>query len=228
MDRVLVVEDSADMAAALLSNLELEGYDARWCADGPGGLAEARQWKPDMIVLDLTLPGMDGYRVLRQLREDGLQMPVMILSSRDEEVDKVRGFRLGADDYVTKPFGLMELLARIEALLRRSRGACPDPEKAAPGFGDVVVDLRIRSVCKGGRPVELTPRAFDLLIALLEGGGAIVSRMSLLTRVWGYRSAVLTRTVDVHVAELRRKLEDDAANPRYILTVRKSGYRIAA
>jgi DNA-binding response OmpR family regulator len=164
--------------------------------------------------------------VLRELRQDGHTMPVLILTARGEESDKVRGLRLGADDYLTKPFGLLELLARVEALLRRS-GRTPGRADGAPyRFGEIEVDWAARSVLRRGRAVELAPKEFDLLCALLAARGAAVTRLDLMTRVWGYSAAVVSRTVDTHVAELRRKLEDDPREPRHILTVRKTGYRL--
>jgi DNA-binding response OmpR family regulator len=168
---------------------------------------------------------MDGYRVLRALRDEGRRMPVLILTARGEEADKVRGLRLGADDYVTKPFGVLELLARVEALLRRT---APPGDGAGPPerFGVIEVIPASRSVLKSGKPVPLTPKEFDLLLALLHREGAVATRMELLTEVWGYSAAVLSRTVDTHVAELRRKLESDPAVPQHILTVRKAGYRL--
>ncbi len=192
MTRILVVEDNADLAFGLRNNLEIEGYEVLVVEDGTQGLARARDAGADLIILDLMLPGLDGYRVLRALRDEGRRMPILILTARGEEADKVRGLRLGADDYVTKPFGVLELLARVEALLRRT---------APPGDA-------------AGEP------------EVLRRGGAVVSRMELLTEVWGYSAAVLSRTVDTHVAELRRKLEADPAVPRHILTVRKAGYRL--
>ena len=227
MTRVLIVEDNHDLAFGLRNNIEIDGYAVEVAADGPSGLEAARRLKPDLIVLDLMLPGMDGYRVLRQLRDEGSTMPVLILTARGEEADKVLGFRLGADDYVTKPFGVLELLARIEALLRRSRPAAPGPDRPAHRFGDVEVDLSTRTVLRNDRPVALTPMEFDLLVALLRRQGAVASRLELLSEVWGHSSAVLTRTVDTHIGELRRKLEADPARPRHILTVRKAGYRLA-
>jgi two-component system response regulator MtrA len=182
---------------------------------------------PDLVVLDLMLPGMDGYRVLRQMRADGLAMPVLILTAKGEEADKVLGFRLGADDYVTKPFGVLELLARVEALLRRTRPAPVQASTSLHRFGDIGVDLSTRIVHRAGQVVALTPMEFDLLVALLKRNGAVVSRLELLAEVWGHSSAVLTRTVDTHVGELRRKLEQDPSRPRHILTVRKAGYRLA-
>jgi DNA-binding response OmpR family regulator len=228
MIRVLIVEDNHDLAFGLRNNLEIEGYAVDVADDGPSGLAAARRIPPDLVVLDLMLPGMDGYRVLRQLREDGMTMPVLILTARGEEADKVRGFRFGADDYVTKPFGVLELLARIEALLRRSRPAgAPASGKGVERFGEIEVDTATRSVRRTGVDVPVTPMEFDLLVALLRHQGAVASRLDLLKEVWGHSSAVLTRTVDTHIGELRRKLEHDPSTPRHILTVRKAGYRLA-
>ncbi|HYL20724.1 MAG TPA: response regulator transcription factor [Gemmatimonadales bacterium] len=225
MKRILVVEDNPDLAYGLRNNLEIEGYDVDVVEDGTQGLARARVGGPDLIILDLMLPGMDGYRVLRALRDEGRRMPILILTARGEEADKVRGLRLGADDYVTKPFGVLELLARVEALLRRT---APPGDGAGPPerFGVIEVIPASRSVLKNGKPVPLTPKEFDLLLALLHRSGAVATRMELLTEVWGYSAAVLSRTVDTHVAELRRKLETDPAAPKHILTVRKAGYRL--
>ncbi|HEY7194660.1 MAG TPA: response regulator transcription factor [Gemmatimonadales bacterium] len=229
--RILVIEDNPDLAYGLRNNLEIEGYDVEVAKDGTRGLARARTApNPDLVVLDLMLPGMDGFRVLRALREEGHGMPVLILTARGEEADKVRGLRLGADDYVTKPFGVLELLARIEALLRRvlapkKNGGPPPPpfEK----FGDIEILTPSRTVLRDGSPVPLTPKEYDLLLALIRRDGACITRTELLTEVWGYSAEVMSRTVDTHVAELRRKLEHDPANPKHILTVRKTGYRLA-
>ena len=220
-----MIEDNEDLAFGLKNNLEIEGYAVELASEGAVGLARAREFVPDLIVLDLMLPGLDGYRVLRQMREDDLNMPVLVLTARTEEADKVRGFRLGADDYVTKPFGVLELMARIEALLRRS-GTNRLARSVPIRFGDVTVDSATRTVRKGDHHVALTSMEFKLLLALLERRGAVVSRLELLREVWGHAANVLTRTVDTHVAELRRKLEDDASQPRHILTVWKAGYRL--
>jgi len=222
--QILLVEDNPDLAYGLRNNLEIEGYDVSVAGDGRTGLDQARTLGPDLIILDLMLPEMDGYKVLRTLRDDGDQTPVLILTARGEEADKVRGFRLGADDYVTKPFGVLELLARVEALLRRAgagNGAVPKRAR----FGDLEVDRGTREVLRRGAPIGLTPMEFELLVALVRRRGGVASRLELLQEVWGYRAEVVSRTVDTHVAELRRKLEDDPAAPRYILTVRKAGYR---
>jgi DNA-binding response OmpR family regulator len=228
--RILVIEDNADLAYGLRNNLEIEGYEVEVAKDGVKGLARARDARPDLVVLDLMLPGMDGFRVLRTLREGGHGMPVLILTARGEEADKVRGLRLGADDYVTKPFGVLELLARVEALFRRAAAPRKNggpPEPPFESFGDIEVLTPSRTVLHRGETVALTPKEYDLLVALLRRDGACVTRVELLTEVWGYSAEVMSRTVDTHVAELRRKLEDDAANPKHILTVRKTGYRLA-
>jgi DNA-binding response OmpR family regulator len=225
MSRILVVEDNPDLAFGLRNNLEIEGYEVIIADDGPTGLARARDAKPELVILDLMLPGMDGYRVLRTLRGEGFDRPVLLLTARGEESDKVIGFRSGADDYVTKPFGVLELLARIEALLRRagtSNGVRPAPAR----FGDVEVDTSTRSVTREGSSVALAPMEFDLLVALLQRRGAVASRHELMREVWGHSAIVVSRTVDTHIAELRRKLERNPAEPRHILTVRKAGYRL--
>lgn len=227
MTRILVIEDNRNLATGLRNNLEIEGYEVDVAGDGATGLALARSSSPDLIILDLMLPGMDGYRVLKTLREEGEGTPVLILSARGEETDKVLGFHLGADDYVAKPFGLLELLARVDALLRRAANASSRNKLAAPvAFGDVQVDPGTHTVRRNGESVVLRPKEYDLLIALLQRRGQVATRAELLEEVWGYSGEVYSRTVDTHVAELRRKLEDNAAEPRHILTVRKTGYRI--
>lgn len=224
--RVLVIEDNEDLAFGLRNNLEIEGYAVTVAREGHEGLERALEETPDLVVLDLMLPGLDGFRVLRELRKHDPSTPVLILTARGEEADKVRGLRLGADDYVTKPFGLLELLARVEALLRRAGRA--DADGGAWTFGDVEVDEDRRSVTRDGVAVDLAPKELDLLLALLRRDGAVAKRLDLLREVWGYQTAVavVSRTVDTHVAELRRKLEVEPARPRHILTVRKVGYRL--
>jgi two-component system, OmpR family, alkaline phosphatase synthesis response regulator PhoP len=227
MTRILIVEDNRNLATGLRNNLEIEGYDVDVAHDGATGLSLAYVSPPDLFILDLMLPGMDGYHVLRTLREQGVDTPVLILSARGEETDKVRGFQLGADDYVAKPFGLLELLARVDALLRRMASKASKAKLAAPvSFGNVEVDPGTHTVSRGGEPVTLRPKEYDLLIALLERKGQVATRAELLEEVWGYSGEVYSRTVDTHVAELRRKLEENAAEPHHILTVRKTGYRI--
>jgi two-component system, OmpR family, alkaline phosphatase synthesis response regulator PhoP len=226
MSRILIVEDNPDLAFGLRNNLEIEGYEIAVAEDGIRGLEQARLLRPDLIILDLMMPGLDGYRVLRTLRDEGHQTPVLILSAKGEEADKVRGFRMGADDFVTKPFSLLELLARVEALLRRAGGEPRLQEAPLHRFGDVAVDPTAQSVTRSGEQVPLTHREFTLLMALVRRSGMVVSRQELLREVWGHRNAVLSRTVDTHIAELRRKLEDDPTQPRHIVTVRKTGYRL--
>ena len=229
MKRILIIEDIKDLAFGLRSNLGLEGYEVRVAHTGPDGLRHAKVFEPDLILLDLMLPQMDGFEVLEAMRAAGLTMPVLILSARGEEIDKVRGLRLGADDYVTKPFGLMELIARVEAILRRGGTS----RRSDTGAGDTPIVIRhiaicprTRSVKKHGDNVELTPKEFDLLLELVRHEGAVVSRIDLMKSVWGHASMIVSRTVDTHIAELRRKLETDPSRPSLILTVRKAGYRL--
>ena len=226
--RILIVEDNTDFAYGLKTGLEIEGYEVDLAADGPQGVERARAATPDLVILDLMLPGLDGYRVLRAMRESGLDMPVLFLTARGEEADKVLGFRLGADDYVVKPCGVLELLARVGALLRRSRASEANgaARPTIEGFGNVQVNVSSRAVTRAGKPVALTPKELDLLIALLRRRGAVASRLELLQEVWGYQADVMTRTVDMHIAELRRKLEEDPSEPKHILTVWKAGYRL--
>ncbi len=229
--QILIIEDNRNLAVGLRNNLEIEGYEVEIAADGTTGLARARERSDDLIILDLMLPGLDGYRVLRALREEGRETPVLILSARGEETDKVLGFRLGADDYVAKPFGLLELLARVDALLRRApNGGRRSTAKLSEPvqFGDIALYPATHRVTKRGATVALRPKEYDLLLALAARRGDVVSRDELLHEVWGYADAVVSRTVDTHVAELRRKLEDDPATPCIILTVRKAGYRLEA
>jgi DNA-binding response OmpR family regulator len=224
--RILVIEDNADLAFGLRNNLEIEGYEVNVASDGAAGIARTRELLPDLVILDLMLPKLDGFRVLRVLREVGFEAPVLILTARGEEADKVKGLKLGADDYVTKPFGVLELLARVEALLRRTARRYAPRDEDAWRFGDVEVRPASRLVTKGGREVDLAPKELDLLLALWRRRGEVVSRIDLLRDVWSYSDAAVTRTVDTHIGELRRKLEDEPSAPRHILTARKAGYRL--
>lgn len=223
--QILLIEDNEDLAEGIRHNLELEGYQVTWAATGDEGLEMARLGTPDLVILDIMLPGRDGFDVLRQMRKDGIRIPVLILTARAEEADKVRGFRLDAQQYVTKPFGLLELLERVRSLLRTSENGTDPSPAALIEFGDIVVDPGARTVVRGGESISLTPRAFDLLVALARNRGRVTSRLDLLREVWGHRAAVVTRTVDSHVSELRQKLEDDPGSPRFIHTVWKVGYR---
>jgi DNA-binding response OmpR family regulator len=227
MTKILVVEDQPDLAKGLKANLEVEGYDVDVAHTGRDALRMATQSPPALVLLDLMLPDVEGYDVLAQLRGAGYTVPVLILTARGEEVDKVRGFRLGADDYVTKPFGVMELVVRIEALLRRAGVSRATARLGGVHrIGDIEIDVDDHRVRRNGREIPLSPKAFELLLALVRKEGRVATRVELLRDVWGYASAVTTRTVDTHVAELRRRLEDDPAEPRYILTVWKVGYRL--
>lgn len=229
MTKVLVVEDNANLAFGLTRSLESEGYEVEAAEDGLRGFEMARAGNPDLVVLDLMLPSMDGYTILKKLRAEGKNVPVLILTARGEEADKVFGFRLGADDYVTKPFSLSELLARVQAILRRAKAAEKNEDGSAiEEFGEVSINTLARSVKKGGAEVALTPKEFDLLLTLVRRRGAVASRLELLKEVWGHQAEVMTRTVDIHIAELRRKLEKDPSTPKHILTVWKAGYRLQA
>ncbi len=227
MRRILVVEDNAGLAEGLRLNLVHDGHEVRLADNGLEGLSQARRWAPELIILDLMLPHLDGFEVLRTLRDEGHDVPVLVLSARAAETDRLRGFRLGADDYVIKPFSLPELLARVNAMLRRRP---PAGESHSPierwQFGAITVDAGTHEVRREGELVALRPREFDLLVALLRHAGRVVTRAELLNTVWSYEPDVVSRTVDVHILELRRKLEPDPAHPIYIVTVRKTGYRI--
>lgn len=228
MRRILVIEDNQTLAEGLRLNLAHDGYDVRVEGSGEKGLGQARHWDPHLIVLDIMLPGMEGIEVLRTLRDEGREVPVLILSARGSEADRLRGFRHGADDYVVKPFSLPELLARVAAMLRRH--APVDDDHPAPDvwqFSDITVNRSTHQVHRDGDHVPLRPKEFDLLVALLRRDGRVATRAELLDEVWQYEPDVVSRTVDVHILELRRKLESDPGNPRHILTVRKTGYRLA-
>jgi len=226
VSRILLIEDNEDLAFGLRTALENEGFTVAIAGDGTTGLAQATHDPLDLIILDLMLPGLDGYRVLRSLRGAGIDAPVLVLTAKGEEANKVQAFSIGGDDYVTKPFGVLELIARVKALLRRTRGAVATPIPAVERFGEIEVNPASRTVFRAGRLVPLAPREFDLLLALLRRQGAAASRADLLREVWEYQQGVVSRTVDIHIAELRRKLEPDPASPRHIRTVWKIGYRL--
>jgi DNA-binding response OmpR family regulator len=227
---ILIIEDNESLALGLRTSLEVEGYRVDCVTDGNEGLDWLSRHDPDLIVLDLMLPGLNGFEVLRRYRSQGGAAAVLILSARDQEVDKVQGFRIGADDYVVKPVGVLELLARVGAIIRRAGagkiGTVDQGSRTAQHhFSNVVVNLRTRTVQRAGAPVELSPMEFDFLAYLIESGGEIVSRETLMQQVWHYTLGVTSRTVDQHVARLRNKLEPDPAQPRHLITVRKAGYR---
>jgi len=223
MTRILVVEDDPAILRGLSDNLRLESYDVVTAADGEAGDRLAHEARPDLIVLDLMLPKLSGYELCRKLRSEGLTTPILMLTARGEEADRVLGLDLGADDYVTKPFSVRELLARIRALLRRAHPPRPLPDEIR--FSDVVVDFRSYEAKKGGVPVDMTPKEFQLLRLLAARAGEVVSRGELLEEVWGYDTVPNTRTVDNHVASLRAKLEPDPSATRHIQTVHAVGYK---
>jgi len=221
---ILIVDDEPSLLFMLTDRLEAEGYRVDAESDGEAGLARASAEPFDAIVLDGMLPGRDGYDVCQTLRERGISTPVLMLSARGQVVDRVVGLKLGADDYLTKPFDVSELLARLHALLRRS----VSPSREAFRFGDVAVDFRRAEVTRSGVPIELTAREFTLLTYFIEHRGATISRDELLNQVWGYNAMPFTRTVDVHVALLRQKLELHPRKPRHLLTVFGLGYKFIA
>ncbi|MEK7878250.1 MAG: response regulator transcription factor [candidate division NC10 bacterium] len=224
MPRILIVDDEPEMVRGLEDNLRFEGYQTLSAGNGKDGLALALKEAPDLILLDIMMPQMSGWDLLRALRQKGLDVPVIMLTARAEEVDRVLGLELGADDYVTKPFSLRELLARVRAVLRR-----PGPRQKFEefAFGEVRIHLRGRQVFKGGKEVRLTRKEFDLLRYLVEHRGEVITRDRLLDEVWGYERYPTTRTVDTHILRLRQKFEKDPERPAYILTAHGQGYRFA-
>ena len=223
--RVLVVEDDPSIAIGLRINLESEGYVVSLAEDGEAGLDMARTLEPDLIVLDLMLPKRNGLEVLHDLRAEGRTMPIIILSAKAGEMDKVAGLELGAEDYVAKPFSLAELLARVRAALRRAHAGPPPERRPGIVFGDVEVDVAARNVKRAGAPVEMTAREFDVLVCLVNERGRVLSRDDIFRRVWGPKHHGTPRTVDNFIQQLRAKLEVDPQEPAYIQTVRGVGYR---
>jgi DNA-binding response OmpR family regulator len=221
--RILVVEDDLAILTGLSMNLKFEGYDVLQAQDGRTGLARALDESPDLVVLDLMLPELNGYEVVKELRQRGRDTPIVVLSAKGSEPDKILGLNLGADDYVVKPFGLQELLARIKAVLRRRYPTSGTPPPV--GFGDVQVDLTAKTVTRGDKPVELTAQEFKLLAHFLAHPGRTFSREELLSAAWGYDYEGSARTVDNFMRQLRLKLEPDPEAPRHFLTVRGLGYR---
>jgi two-component system alkaline phosphatase synthesis response regulator PhoP len=227
--RILLVEDEPGLVLTLTDRLRSEGYAVEAARNGDEALKKAAAHSFDLVILDVMLPGRSGFDVCRELRSRrsaSADVPILFLTARGEVADKVVGLKLGGDDYLTKPFDMMELTARIEALLRR-RDAAPEasPASARYAFGDVEVDFRKAEVTRGGRPIELSALEFKLLKYFIENRGATLSRDELLNRVWGYESMPYSRTVDVHVSGLRQKIEPNPSTPQYVVTVHKLGYR---
>lgn len=226
-ERILIVEDERAVARGLEYALRAEGFDVLWADSGQAALAMARRESPHLLILDIRLPDLSGFDVCRQLRSEGRRQPIMMLTARDEEVDKVLGLELGADDYLVKPFSLRELISRVRALLRRAYGelatAAPNQRLA---FGPLTLDMERLLVLRNGQPVELTPIEFRLLRYLASNPGRPYNRDQLIEAIWGYDSEVGSdRTIDVHMRHLRQKLEDDPTNPRWLVTVRGVGYK---
>ena len=226
MSVILVVEDDPAISRGLSDNLRFESYEVLTATDGEAGFKLLAEKKPDLLILDLMLPKMSGYEVCRKARAAGITTPIMMLTARGEEADRVLGLDLGADDYVSKPFSIRELLARVRAILRRAQPATAQPDELR--FGDVEVDFRSYEARKGGSPLEMTPKEFQVLRLLAARSGEVVTRDELLNEVWGYENYPTTRTVDNHVATLRAKIELDPANPEHLRTVHGVGYKFVA
>ena len=221
--RILIIEDEADLVRGLELNLKSEGYAVLSAANGPDGLQAALRHSPDLVLLDVMLPGMSGLDVCRELRRRQFERPIIMLTARSAEVDRVVGLEIGADDYVTKPFGIRELLARIRVRLRRHDGR-PDPA-AVLRFADVVIDFEKHEASRAGARVDLTGKELEVIRLLAANRGKIVTRERLLEEVWGYEHFPTTRTVDNHILRLRQKLEEDPSDPRFILSVYGEGYK---
>jgi DNA-binding response OmpR family regulator len=223
MSRILVVEDDAAILRGLADNLTFESHEVLTATDGEVACSLIRERKPDLIILDLMLPRLSGYEVCRRVRAEGVMTPIVMLTARNEEADRVLGLDLGADDYVSKPFSVRELMARVRALLRRAEASKPAPDELR--FDDVVVDFRRYEARKGAAVLEMTRKEFGVLRYLASRGGEVVSRDELLNEVWGYEAMPTTRTVDNHIASLRAKLEENPAQPRHLHTVHGIGYK---
>lgn len=223
MSQLLIIEDNQSYAQGLTASLRSDGFDVLLAHDGMEGVRLAREGAPDLVVLDLMLPGRDGYDVLRMLRDEGNDVLVLVLTARRDEQDKVRSYGLGADEYVTKPVGILELTARIRAVLRRAQPVNP-PADAWVHVGDLAIQPSTRSVRRAGQDITLRRKEYDLLLALVRHQGRIVSREELLREVWGYHPDIVSRTVDTHILALRHKLEADPMEPRRIMTSRSAGY----
>jgi DNA-binding response OmpR family regulator len=223
LTKILIIEDEPNMALGLKDSCEYEGYEVTVARDGKEGVAKATTENPDIIVLDVMLPLMSGLDVCRTLRARGIEIPILMLTARSQEIDKVVGLEVGADDYVTKPFSLQELLARIRAHLRRAAKQVAEIESFT--FGEVELNFKKYTARKSGQALELSPREFEILRYLIRHRGEIVTRDQLLDEVWGYDSTPVTRTVDNHIARLRQKIEPDPSAPQHIITVHRLGYR---
>jgi two-component system alkaline phosphatase synthesis response regulator PhoP len=223
-EKILIIEDEADLVKGLKLNLADEGYEVDWASDGREGLRRALEEAPDLVILDIMLPGMNGLEVCRELRQKKANIPVIMLTAKGEEVDKVVGLEIGADDYITKPFSVRELLARIKAHLRREKMEPRNVPKTF-AFGDVEVDFVHFKVRRAGREFDLTSLEVDILKYLVAHKGEVVSREALLDKIWGYEKFPTTRTIDNHILKLRKKIEEDPSRPRHIFSIYGEGYR---
>jgi DNA-binding response OmpR family regulator len=223
MTRILIIEDDLALMRGLKDNLLEESYEVSTATDGEAGYRMIREEDPDLVILDLMLPKMSGYEVCRKVRDEGVTTPILMLTARGEEADRVLGLDLGADDYVSKPFSVRELLARVRAMVRRANPPTALPDELR--FEDVVVDFRRFEASKGGQPLEMTRREFGVLRFLAARAGEVVRRGELLEEVWGSKDYITMRTVDNHLASLRAKLEERASEPRHLLTMRGVGYK---
>jgi two-component system alkaline phosphatase synthesis response regulator PhoP len=223
-EKILIIEDEADLVKGLTLNLADEGYVVDWAADGREGLGKALEDSPDLIILDIMLPGMNGLDICRELRQKKANIPVIMLTAKGEEVDKVVGLEIGADDYMTKPFSIRELLARVKAHLRREKRELRKVPKTCV-FGDVEIDFVHFKVRKKGREFDLTSLEVDILKYLIAHKGEVVTREALLDKIWGYEKFPTTRTIDNHILKLRKKIEDDPSRPRHIFSIYGEGYR---
>jgi len=223
MPRILVIEDDASILRGLADNLTFEAYEVLTASDGESGYRMIREKRPDLVILDLMLPRMSGYEICRKARAEGVRTPIIMLTARGEEADRILGLDLGADDYISKPFSVRELMARVRAHLRRSEGSAPSRDILQ--FDDIVVDFARYQARKGSQPLEMTRKEFGVLRYLSSRAGAVVTRDELLNEVWGYDATPTTRTVDNHLASLRAKLEGVPSQPRHLLTIHGVGYR---
>jgi DNA-binding response OmpR family regulator len=224
--KILIVEDDAEIQLGLRDNLEYDGFEVFSAMNGREGLEAIQTWKPDLVILDIMMPQMNGFEVLRELQERHNATPVIVLTAKGQEMDRIRGFKLGADDYVTKPFSARELVARVRAVLKRTYKA--QPEICTYQFDDVRIDFKKHEVWKGSTPLNFSPKEFELMKLFIASPGETISRDRLLQEVWNYDTNISTRTIDIHIANLRKKLEDDAENPKYIQTIFKIGYKFVA
>lgn len=226
-NKILIVEDDANLLTTLKYNLQKDGYNVTMAIDGAEAVETARKVKPDLIILDVMLPKMNGFEVCRILRKEMI-VPILMLTAKAEETDKIVGLEIGADDYMTKPFSMRELLARVRALLRRARMAKPEPadEETLLKVNDLEIDPARHRAMLRGIVLELTPKEYDLLGFLARNRGFVFNREQLLEKIWGYDYAGDTRTVDVHIRWLRQKIETDSQNPKYLITVRGTGYKL--